>query len=55
MNKIYKLFVLSMIIMFVFGCKKNSGAEVKKIVLDSERKVSTKNLMCTQKTGHINI
>lgn len=43
MNKIYKLFVLSMVIMFAFGCKKNSGAEVKKIVLDSERKVSTKN------------
>ena len=43
MNKIYKLFVLSMVIMFAFGCKKNSGAEVKKIVLDSGRKVSTKN------------
>ena len=43
MNKIFKLFVLSMIIIFAFGCKKNSGAEVKKIVLDSERKVSSKN------------
>lgn len=49
MNRICKLFIMSVFLMCAFGCKKNSGANMKKIVLDSERNATSKEIEVAKK------
>lgn len=49
MNRICKLFIMSVFLMCAFGCKKNNGADIKKIVLDSERNATLKEIEVAKK------